>query len=241
MLPGMANSPPKVMSMVEVMDCVKNLEDMTMAHEIAINPEFKLKPFEPPENSMERRIKDMIHQAFWDLLRQQLGEQPPCYDHAIQLLSDVKEYFEHIFLANNKKVLEHICEVLDPVIIRQQAEQGCIDFRAYAKFVIDIMSKSCAPIRDEQVERLRHIDDVVDTFRGIMECLSVMRLDMANCLLDASRNEVIANSVEYEKAKFKKHLETYTCKWQFLFFSIEENLFKKQNLINLNHFLLLLL
>lgn len=184
-----------------------------MAHEIAINPEFKLKPFEPPVDSLERRIKDMIHQAFWDLLRQQLNESPPCYDHAIQLLSDVKEYFEHIFLSNNKKVLDHICEVLDATLIRQQAEAGCIDFVAYAKFVIDIMSKSCAPIRDEQVDKLRQIDDVVDTFRGIMECLSVMRLDMANCLLDASRNEVIANSVEYEKTKFKKHLETYTRKF----------------------------
>lgn len=210
----MSGSPPKVMSMGEVMDCVKNLEDMTMAHEIAINPEFKLKPFEPPADSLERRIKDMIHQAFWDLLRQQLNQDPPCYDHAIQLLSDVKEYFEHIFLSNNKKVLDHICEVLDASLIRQQAEAGCIDFVAYAKFVIDIMSKSCAPIRDEQVEKLRQIDDVVETFRGIMECLSIMRLDMANCLLDASRNEVIANSVEYEKAKFKKHLETYTRKYK---------------------------
>lgn len=196
--------------MDEVRDCVKNIEDMTIAHEIAINPEFKLKPFEPPENSLERRIKDMIHQAFWDLLRQQLGETPPCYDHAIQLLADVKEYFEAIFLSNNKKVLEHICEVLDAGLIRQQAEQGCLDFNAYAKFVIDIMSKSCAPVRDEQVAKLREVEDVVDTFRGIMECLSIMRLDMANCLLDATRNEVIANSVEYEKAKFKKHLETYT-------------------------------
>lgn len=206
----MAGSPPKVMSMHEVMDCVKNLEDMQMAHEIAINPEFRLQPFEPPADSLERRVKDMIHQAFWDLLRQQLDAQPPCYDHAIQLLSDVKEYFEHIFLSNNKKVLEHICEVLDASLIRQQAEQGCIDFPAYAKFVIDVMAKSCAPIRDQQVAQLRELGDVVDTFRGIMECLSVMRLDMANCLLDATRHEVIANSVEYEKKKFRQHLETYT-------------------------------
>lgn len=206
----MANSPPKVMSMDEVIEMAKNLEDMQMAHEIAINPEFRLQPFEPPADSLERRVKDMIHQAFWDVLRQQLNEKPPCYDKVIVLLADVKEYFEHIFLSNNKKILEHICEVLDASLIKQQAEQGCIDFDAYAKFVIDIMAKSCAPIRDEQVAQLREIGDVVDTFRGIMECLSVMRLDMANCLLDATRHEVIANSVEYEKKKFKKHLETYT-------------------------------
>lgn len=152
----------------------------------------------------------MIHQAFWDILRKELGQSPPCYDQAIQLLSDVKEYLEQIFLWNKQKIMDHICSVLDSNLIRQQAEQGCLDFKSYANFVIDIMAKSCAPIRDEQVAKLREIDDVVDTFRGIMETLSLMRLDLANCLLDATRNEVVANSVEYEKKKFKKHLETYT-------------------------------
>lgn len=81
----MANSPPKVMSMDEVIEMAKNLEDMQMAHEIAINPEFRLQPFEPPADSLERRVKDMIHQAFWDVLRQQLNEKPPCYDKVCNL------------------------------------------------------------------------------------------------------------------------------------------------------------
>lgn len=207
----MAGSPPKVMTMTEVMDCVKNIGDMTLAHEIAINPDFKLRPFEPPENSLEKRVKDMIHQVFWDVLREQLNSEPPCYDQATQLLSDVKEYLEQIFYLNRGKIMEHICSVLDSTLIRQQAEQGCIDFQSYANFVIDIMAKSCAPIRDEQVAKLREINDVVDAFRAIMETLAIMRLDLANCLLDASRSEVVANSVEYEKKKFQKHLETYTC------------------------------
>jgi hypothetical protein len=32
-----------------------------------------------------------MHKAFWDLLRQQLAAEPPCFDHAIQLLADIKE------------------------------------------------------------------------------------------------------------------------------------------------------
>ncbi|XP_055709434.1 T-complex protein 11-like protein 1 isoform X2 [Phlebotomus papatasi] len=207
---GIPGSAPKVLTMNEVMDCMKNIQNMTLAHEIAINPEFKLEPFEPPQNSLERRVKDMVHKAFWNLLREQLSSDPPCYDHAIQLLTDIKDYFDHIFIHNNKRILQRIAEVLDANLIRQQAEQGVLDFRAYANFVIDIMAKSCAPVRDEQIAKLREIEDVVEVFRGIMEALTVMRLDVANCFLESARAEVIANSVEYEKHKFKEYLKHYT-------------------------------
>lgn len=105
--------------------------------------------------------------------------------------------------------MNHINEILDEALIRQQAEKGVLDFKQYADFVIHIMSLSCAPVRDEEIAKLKEKDDVVDTFRGILETLSLMKLDMANCLLDAARNKVIAHSVEYEKQKFKEYLEYY--------------------------------
>ena len=197
------------MSLDEVQDVVKNIQNMALAHEIAVNTDFKLQPYEPPETSIEKMIKETMHKAFWNLLRQQLSEDPPCYDHAIQLLADIKECFQSIFLENNKKVMLHINETLDEALIRQQAEQGVLDFKGYANFVIKIMSLACAPIRDDAIAKLKESEDVVEIFRGILETLSLMKLDMANCLLNAARNEVIANSVEYEKQKFKEYLEYY--------------------------------
>lgn len=208
-LPGTSGSPPKILTLEEVQDVVKNIENMTLAHEIAINSEFKLQPYEPPENSLERIIKDTMHRAYWDILREQLGRSPPCYEMAIQLLADIKDAFQSILSKNNDRALARINEILDETVIKQQTEQGVLDFQAYAKFVIHIMALSCAPVRDEQIAKLKEITDVVDLFRGILEALSVMKLDMANCLLDAARNEVIANSVEYEKQKFKQFLELY--------------------------------
>lgn len=73
------------------------------------------------------------------------------------------------------------------------------------------MAKVCAPIRDEQVAKLNEIDDVIDTFRGIFQTMALLKLDMANCLLNAARKDVIAHSVEYEKEKFKEFLNVYTC------------------------------
>lgn len=91
LLPGSAGSPPKILTFDEVKDAIKNVEDMQLAHEIAINPNFRLQPYDPPESSFEKRIKAIMHDAFWDLLREQINADPPVYDHAIALLSDIKE------------------------------------------------------------------------------------------------------------------------------------------------------
>lgn len=105
--------------------------------------------------------------------------------------------------------MDRICEVLDEKVIRQQAEQGVLDFKAYSSFIIQLMAKSCAPIRDDEVNQLNEIDDVVLTFRRILEVMDLMKLDMANCLLDAARREVITHSVEYEKYKFNEFIKAY--------------------------------
>ncbi|XP_070506123.1 T-complex protein 11-like protein 1 isoform X2 [Chironomus tepperi] len=208
-LPGTPSSPARILSLDEVQDMVKNIKNMALAHEIAVNTDFKLEKYEPPENSIEKIIKETMHKAFWDILRTQLESEPPVYDHALVLLADIKEAFQSIFLENNKKALDKINEMLDTDLIKQQAEQGVLDFKSYSNYIIHIMSLACAPIRDEQVAKLREIEDIVDSFKGILETLELMKLDMANCILNAARNEVIANSVKYEQQKFKEYLEFY--------------------------------
>lgn len=117
--------------------------------------------------------------------------------------------FNHIISKNNQKALDRIYEVLDEKVIRQQAEHGILDVKAYSSFCIQLMAKSCAPIRDEEINKLNEIDDVILTFRRILEVMDLMKLDMANCLLDAARKEVITYSVEYEKHKFNEFLKAY--------------------------------
>ncbi|KAL5276577.1 TCP11 family protein [Megaselia abdita] len=210
-LPSTDGSPPKVLTLNEIYSVVKNIQNMTLAHEIALNPEFKLEPYQPPENSLERKIKDIMHKAYWDVLREDLNSTPPKYTHAIQLLSEIKECFPQILVSNNQsqKVLDHINEILDEAVIAQQAEKNVLDFKSYATFVIDVMGKFCAPARDDEIKKLREIEDVVETFRGILDVMSLMKLDMANFLLNFARNDILANSVEYEKEKFKEYLEYY--------------------------------
>lgn len=125
-------------------------------------------------------------------------------------------------MPHHKKIRDNINEVLDVDLIKQQAENGVLDFQHYAHYVMNIMSKVCAPVRDEKIKELRELTNVVDTFRGIMEILQLMKLDLANFTITMMRPNIIASSIEYEKMKFAEFLKVqtdglhYTRKWLLL-------------------------
>ena len=126
---------------------------------------------------------------------------------------------DELVLPHHKKIRENIKEVLDVDLIKQQAEKGVLDFQHYAHYVISIMSKVCAPVRDDKIQELRQCTDVIETFKGIMETLQLMRLDLANFTITMMRPNIIASSIEYEKAKFDEFLKVqadglrYTREW----------------------------
>lgn len=69
------------------------------------------------------------------------------------------------------------------------------------------MGKICAPVRDERIASLAQTSDTVEVFKGILETLELMRLDMANFAIDIMRPQILASSVEYEKQKFADYLK----------------------------------
>lgn len=46
--------------------------------------------------SLEKRVKEIVHKAFWDCLSVQLSEDPPTYDHAIKLVGEIKEVRQRV-------------------------------------------------------------------------------------------------------------------------------------------------
>lgn len=38
-----------------------------------------------------KQVKDTMHKAFWDLLREQLNNEPPEYSQAMILLAEIRE------------------------------------------------------------------------------------------------------------------------------------------------------
>ncbi|XP_018576855.1 T-complex protein 11-like protein 1 [Anoplophora glabripennis] len=214
-----AASPPKFVSLEEIMQAANGMRDMALVHQIVVDEDFKLKRAEPPPNSIQKMIKETMHKAFWDVLREQLAEDPPNYAQAFNLLEEIKQGLFAVLLPQHTRIKQQISEILDSELIKQQAEKGTLDFKHYAQYVISVMSKLCAPVRDDRIKELTETEDVIDTFKGILETLDLMQLDMANFTLQMARPDIIACSVDLERKKFADFLSIqndgleHTRKW----------------------------
>lgn len=200
-------SPPRFVSLDQIMKAADGVTNMALAHEIATDESFKLSQPEYPENSLEHIVKQTVHKAFWDLIEQQLNEDPPNYEQALVLLEEAKGMLLDMTMPYSTRLREEIEQILDIDLIRQQTEHGTIDFHGYARHVISLMARMCAPIRDASIKQLLEIKETVPLFRGIMEQLTQMRIDMANFTIQQVRPHLQSQSVAYEQKKFKDFLE----------------------------------
>lgn len=212
-------SPPKFVSLEEIVKVANGMKNMALAHEIAVDKNFQIQKLEPEDGTLYRKVKEIMHKVFWNLLAEQLAEDPPNYAQALDLLQEIKENLNEVVLPHHTKIRENLNEVLDVDLIKQQAEKGILDFHHYAQYVISVMSQVCAPVRDAQLKELSQKTDVIEIFKGIMEVLQLMRIDLANFTITMLRPNAVALSVKYEKAKFAEFLKIngndlpYTEKW----------------------------
>lgn len=203
-------SPPKFVSLDQIMKTANGVTNMALAHEIAMEDSFELKQTEFPQDSLEHLVKETLHKAFWHILEEQLNESPPNYDQAMCLLQEAKEVLLSLLMPYSTRMREEIEQVLDVDLIRQQAEHGTLDFHGYARHVISLMARMCAPVRDSSIKELLEIKETVPLFKGIMEQLYQMKMDMANFTIQQTRPHIQSHSVAYERAKFQEFLEAQT-------------------------------
>ncbi|XP_044297052.1 T-complex protein 11-like protein 2 isoform X2 [Varanus komodoensis] len=202
-----STSPPKVVTFDEMMAAARNLSNLTLAHEIAVNGNFHVEPIEPPHNSLTGRVKRIVHEAFWDRLADDLNEDPPEYEHAIKLFEEIKEILLSFLNPGANRMRSQICEVLDTDLIRQQAEHDAVDIQGLANYVISTMGKMCAPVRDKDVSQLKATGNIVELLRQIFHVLDLMTMDMVNFTIQSLRPHLRRNLVDYERAKFQDILE----------------------------------
>lgn len=201
------SSPPRFVTVEELLETVKGVTNMALAHEIVLNGDFQIKAVDLPENSLKKRVKDIVHKAFWDCLSSQLSEDPPTYDHAIKLVGEIKETLLSFLLPGHTRLRNQITEVLDLDLIKQEAENGALDISKLAEFIIGMMGTLCAPVRDEEVHKLKDIKEIVPLFRAIFSVLDLMKVDMVNFAVSSIRPHLMQQSVEYERMKFQEFLE----------------------------------
>uniref|UniRef100_A0A8C9R5R3 T-complex protein 11-like protein 2-like n=1 Tax=Scleropages formosus TaxID=113540 RepID=A0A8C9R5R3_SCLFO len=213
---GNVSPQPTLLDMLEAERCMTNL---TLAHEIVVNKDFRLKQNNPAQDSLEGRVKEVAHRAFWDTLRAQLSLNPPDYTHAISLLQEVKDNMLSLLLPAHTRLRAELEEALDMALIRQQAEHSALDLHRLGSYVVSTMASLCAPARDPEIHKLRNLSDPVDLLREILRVLGLMKMDMVNFTVQSLRPHLLQQAIQYERAKFQAILEKlptsldYTSTW----------------------------
>uniref|UniRef100_A0A674JGD6 T-complex 11 n=1 Tax=Terrapene triunguis TaxID=2587831 RepID=A0A674JGD6_9SAUR len=192
--------------MAELLETAQEVSKMTIAHEIVVNRDFKLQEVNFSPNSLESRVKETLHKAFWDSLKEQLSASPPDYTHVIQLLQEIKETILSLLLPRHSRLRGQIEEALDMELIRQEAEHGALDIPNLTMYILGTMAMLCAPVRDEEVQRLRGVTDPVQLLREIFRVLDLMKMDMVNFTIQSLRPHLQDHSVQYEQKKFQELL-----------------------------------
>lgn len=80
----------------------------------------------------------------------------------------VQNLLELLF-PQNQTLRVSIEEVLDLQLIEQKAVHGTLDISYYASYVIDVMSRMCAPVRDEEIVALKQFTDIVTIYKWVLE------------------------------------------------------------------------
>ncbi|KAJ8392362.1 hypothetical protein AAFF_G00077260 [Aldrovandia affinis] len=203
-----SSSPPKTITLDEVMASARDLSNLSLAHEIVVNPNFNLEKPDLPQNSLERRVKDIVHKVFWDCLESELNDDPPVYQHALKLLEEIREILISFLNPGSNRLRTQINEVLDMELIRQQADNNSVHIQGLADYIITVMGKLCAPIRDDEVKRLKETSlNIASMFKEIFRVLDLMKMDMVNFTIKTLRPELQRQSVEYERAVFQNIVE----------------------------------
>lgn len=103
-----------------------------------------------------------------------MNETPPKYKQALSLLIEIKETLMSLLLPQHTRLKTEIDEILDIELIKQQAENGALDFSRYAQYVLSVMARLCAPIRDEKIRELTQTSHVITLFRWVLILLLYM-------------------------------------------------------------------
>ncbi|KAB1261731.1 T-complex protein 11-like protein, partial [Camelus dromedarius] len=168
--------------------------------------EDKSSPEDHPSCSLEGRVKETIHNAFWDHLKEQLLAAPPDFSCALELLKEIKEILLSLLLPRQNRLRSEIEEALDMDLLKKEAEHGTLNVPHLSKYILNMMTLLCAPVRDEAVQKLENITDPVRLLRGIFQVLGLMKMDMVNYTIQSLQPQLQEHSIQYERAKFQELL-----------------------------------
>lgn len=77
----------------------------------------------------------------------------------------------------------------------------------YMAYILDTLVQLCCPIRDKEIAEIRTLDLPSQQVKKTIDLMENMNLDMANFIIEQSREHLVQNCVMYERNKFATYVE----------------------------------
>ncbi|PAV84449.1 hypothetical protein WR25_09285 [Diploscapter pachys] len=199
-------SPAKHVTGEELLKMSAALDNLSIIHEIAIDPNFKIP--EKPANPIEAAVRENFYKAFYDVLEADLQKEPPVYKHAFNLLLEMKQIIANDILNERQvRMKAEIESTLNEEKLRDKLEQDAFDVLEVSQYVLNVLGRLCAPARDQVVEKLKRETEIVPLIKGIFELIELIKTDLANYELSVNREAIEEYSAKLEFDDFNKMLK----------------------------------
>ncbi|KAI5136408.1 T-Complex Protein 11 [Manis pentadactyla] len=201
--------------------CLKDrVNDVSkLSNKTGKNHDFHVEDQVLPTSSLEDKVKETIHNAFWDHLKEQLSATLLDFSCALELLKEIKEILLSLLLLRQNCLRNEIEEALDMDLLKQKAEQRTLNVLQLSQYILSMMTLLCAPVRDEAVQKLENVTVPVQLLSGIFQVLGLMKMDMVNYTIQSLQPHLQEHSIQHERAKFQEPLNKqpslldHTTKW----------------------------
>ncbi|XP_034516475.1 T-complex protein 11 homolog isoform X2 [Ailuropoda melanoleuca] len=119
---------------------IDSVEDVCKpSNKTGTNHDFHVEAEVSPPSSLEGKVKETMHNTFWDHLKDQLSATPPDFSCALELLKEIKETLLSLLLPRQSRLRSEIEEALDTALLKQKAEHGALNVPLLSKGIFQVL------------------------------------------------------------------------------------------------------
>eukprot|EP00730_Choanoeca_flexa_P015112 TRINITY_DN6855_c0_g1_i3.p1 TRINITY_DN6855_c0_g1~~TRINITY_DN6855_c0_g1_i3.p1 ORF type:complete len:876 (+),score=286.72 TRINITY_DN6855_c0_g1_i3:250-2877(+) len=190
-------------------ESLRNMWDASLLHQLAVDPSFKLgTEDEAVEDdafmSLEQRIAQQTKRAVFDQMRQELAHPSDGVATLTAGLRQLVEDLQACTLPRQERLRNIIADQFDVALLAQQLTHGAFDLAAFKSLVQHHLSQLSAAQRDPDIALLAQHDNLVDLLEATLKLTSIVRLDLANFLLDQYRPVLRKHAVDVERQRIQE-------------------------------------
>ena len=105
------------------------------------------------DESIQKRIRETMYNAYWDMLQTQLEADPPEYDQLLRILQELRELFCK-FVPNVPELQEEIKDKIDPELLKNMITHQAFDDENLfnlATYIISLIKRFQPPVMDDDI------------------------------------------------------------------------------------------